>query len=180
MNGGPAQRADAIHQVDSALGILLVAAVFLANVMINRLGEYPSERGEILIIILSLLMVFSILSGLSGILTGSWRSKLFGWLMGSYLLLAGIITMVQALAWRWYSVILPQWQICVFAFLAFNASSAFVLYAVTDAYFDRLSSVSCQDDQLDAIRKSRKCKFWSVVIASSAVLAWALFFRIYQ
>jgi hypothetical protein len=43
MSGDPASRAEAIHQVDSVFGVLVVVMVFWTNTMLNIIRDYLTQ-----------------------------------------------------------------------------------------------------------------------------------------
>lgn len=155
-NGDPALKAEATHHVDSAFGALLVAVVFLSNIVIAGFQKYPGKPTDELIISLALLVTVSILTGFAGILAQSFLLRLFGWFFVFLLLLAEVVSLGLVLLSRVAGVIVALWGILVLGWVISVTSSVLALYAVTDAYCRRLSSVSCRDDELTELRSMRK------------------------
>jgi len=156
LSGDPALKAEAIHHVDSAFGVLLVVIVFLSNILINYLQEYLGEESVVITVVIVFFVASSILTGLTAILRQSFFWRLAAWFSFFMLLLNSAISLCVLLLWRVANVIAAIWQVIPLLYGAGIISTALTFYVVIDAYSHRLSSVSCQDDQLTHLQSLGK------------------------
>jgi len=156
LSGDPALKAEAIHHVDSAFGILLIVVVFLSNIEIGYVQKYLGEQSWLITFILAFLVAFSIFIGFVGILRQSIPWRVIGWLSAFSLLLYFPILLGFLALWRPDNVVAAGLKLNVLLVIAGIASLAFTLHVVVDAYCRSLSSVSCQDDLLTFLQSNRK------------------------
>ena len=156
LSGDTALKAEAIHHVDSAFGVLLIVVVFLSNIVIGYVQKYLGEESVAVTVSFALLVVISILTGFAGILRQSILWRVIGWISVFSLLLYCPISLGTVLLWRPANVIAAIWQAILLVWIAGIASTALTFYVVIDAYRRRLSSVSCQDDQLTFLQSNGK------------------------
>ena len=132
-----ARRAEAIHSVDSAFGILLIIATLWTTLYVNMLG--PRE-GPVWMGLAFASYSLAVGIGLIGILRQSWMGRFMGWFFAVAILLQ------QACLFVSYAIgdVLPKLSIMrlIVVFAGFLVSYLFVLLVLVGAYSDRLGSVS--------------------------------------
>jgi len=144
-----AAKAEAIHQVDSVFGILLVVLILWTNISISVVQRYAPQNTLGFSVWMGLFVTLCILIGLHGILRQSWRSKIYAWWTTLASLLFQITFMALLFVAEYAKVQLPHWAIP--AALVFACLVSFPLnnLLVTYAYYTRLEAVSCPDSKLE-------------------------------
>lgn len=174
MSENSAVKAEAIHRVDSAFGVLLVVAVFLTNSALSVHLSYTVQKVDLVPLVLSLVAAFSIFSGLFGILRQSLDSKLMGWCLAFLLVQIDILNLVGSVLLTPLNMSAPKLVGVILVWGIFVDSVVFTEYLVLDAYFSRLNEVSCVDTKLMHERAIRRKSVAKAVLMAS-VLAILMF-----
>ena len=153
-----AEKAEAIHQIDSVFGILLVIVVFLFNATLTLQSTLKP------ILWLTYFQAFwvagAILAGLLGLLKQSWPLKMLGW-FAAFIQVFNFLTSLLVMSW---SAISPSTKI--------TSGQAFFVYGVLtilpvclaselsvlvwDAYNKRMLLYCSSDITLDKTRLWRE------------------------
>ena len=158
-----ARRNEAINQVDSAFGVLLVISVFSWNLYMSSVLRFvaPQAFGVTLFFLgTELGMGATILIGLYGILKRDWIGKFLSWWFSFFFVILAAANLFYEGVFEYaYSrgLSILAWH----PLTSFVALSAAILpsYFMTSrwvikAYKERILLVSCQDDQLEVAART--------------------------
>jgi len=132
-----ARRAEVIHRVDSAFGILLVVATLWMNLVIVYVAQ---SEGVLWTAFGALLYTVAVVSGLFGILSQSWYAKYLGWLF----CFASLMTSTFLVFNFAVGDIVPKHSLArvIIGFSEIVISFLLVDRIVIKAYLDRIRQVS--------------------------------------
>jgi len=149
-----ARRAEAIHRVDSAFGILLVIATLWMNLVVVYLAQ---AEGSMWTAAGVALYTLAVAFGLFGILRQSWDAKYLGWFFTFAFLLTYVFLIFNAAMGN----VVPKYGLprLIIAFAELFISLLLVDRIVIKAYLDRIRQVSwtsmhASEDE-DLVRRAR-------------------------
>lgn len=179
-----ARRAEAIHQVDSTFGILLVIATLWANLYFTSLLQVCRECGQtflglysITLLISGLVLTASIVTGLVGMLLQIWRWRFFGWWLCLYYFLQTSFFMLDLVIVAPLSlpIVTERALHSIMLFVELIVPYWIVREVVVVAYTRRVMKVSSLDQLLD--REARRWRRAALLfLASAAMIVFLRFF----
>jgi hypothetical protein len=179
-----ARRTEAVHQVDSTFGVLLVIATLWANLYFTSLLQICRECGQtflglynITVLISGLVLTVSIITGLVGMLLQNWRWRFFGWWFCLYYFLQTSFFMLDLVIVAPFSlpIVTERALHSVMLFVELIVPYLIVREVVVVAYTRRVMQVSSVDQRLD-----REARIWRramlVFLASAGMAVFLRFF----
>lgn len=157
-----------------------MVAVFLTSTLIGMRPKYPPPTIDATPFLIVSVLTLSIMSGFCGILWQSFRRRLTGWTLVFMLLQVDLLELFHLVLLEPLGVTAPLWIGLIVIWSMMVLSLVLTYYPVVDAYHHRLSEVSCQDDELAAIRSARSKYTIKVIIIITVLFILLSILFLYQ